>query len=150
MNDKSNHGGCHLLFPIIAVLSLLCIAPTPQLWAGESSDEAAEGEPTVQEHSAAVDDVTVPILEDIKVTARRYEEYLQLVPASVTVMTADYLQDQGLTNVRDIVDFAPGGVTTSFNKMQDRYSLRGISSKALPAIRRWRRSSTTWSSPESS
>jgi iron complex outermembrane receptor protein len=70
-----------------------------------------------------------PFLREIAVTARLYEEYLQLVPAAVDVMTADDLGSQRLTHVRDVVDFSSGGNTTAFNEMQERYSLRGISSQ---------------------
>lgn len=111
----------------LALLLILSVALPLPSWAQDSASQVDDV--SESQELPAEDEGSVPILEEIKVTARRYEEYLQLVPASVNVMTADYLQDQGLTNVRDIVDFAPGGVTTAFNKMQDRYSLRGISSQ---------------------
>lgn len=69
------------------------------------------------------------VLEEVLVTARRYEESIGDVPVSVNVMSADFLEAGGLSNVRDIIDFSPGGVTTSFNKMQDEYSMRGVSSQ---------------------
>ncbi len=69
------------------------------------------------------------VLEEVVVTARRYEENIGDVPVSINVMSAEFLEAGGLTNVRDIIDFSPGGVTTSFNKMQDEYSMRGVSSQ---------------------
>ena len=75
------------------------------------------------------DEQSSGVLEEVVVTARRYEENIGDVPVSINVMTADYLEAGGLTNVRDIIDFSPGGVTTSFNKMQDEYSMRGVSSQ---------------------
>ena len=67
-------------------------------------------------------------LEEIIVTSRRYEESLQDAPVSVNVMTDDYLQEQGIEKVHDIIEASPGSTYIRFNKLQDEYSLRGISS----------------------
>lgn len=117
------------------LLTLLSL-PT---WAASSSGLTADGSAPPAEipddsatqppSDGSEDNPAPPLLEEITVTARLYEEYLQLVPASVDVMTSSYLSDQGLTNVREVIDFSPGGSTTAFNKMQERYSLRGISSQ---------------------
>ncbi|MFB3077199.1 MAG: TonB-dependent receptor, partial [Lysobacterales bacterium] len=88
------------------------LIPMQDVLAQEDSDEAYSG-----------------VLEEVMVTSRRYVESIGDVPVSVNVMTAEDLEAGGLTNVRDIIDFSPGGVTTSFNKMQDEYSLRGVSSQ---------------------
>lgn len=106
----------------------------------EVPSDPAEVETVVPETAGETEESLLPLPRDeeegaaprlpkIAVTARLYEEYLQLVPGSVDVMTAGYLRDQGLAYVRDVIDFAPSGTTTAFNKMQERYSLRGISSQ---------------------
>ncbi|MEE8496331.1 MAG: TonB-dependent receptor [Xanthomonadales bacterium] len=69
------------------------------------------------------------MLEEITVTSRRYEESVQDVPVSVSAMTSDFLEDQGINDVRNIIEMAPGGAYTGFNKMQQEYSLRGVSSQ---------------------
>ena len=94
------------------LLLVLFISPVQYAVAQDESEEQGAG-----------------VLEEITVTARRYEENIADVPVSVNVMSADYLEAAGLSNVRDVIDFSPGGVTTSFNKMQDEYSLRGVSSQ---------------------
>lgn len=94
------------------LLLVLFISPAQYAAAQDDSDGARAG-----------------ALEEVIVTARRYEENIADVPVSVNVMSAEYLAAGGLTNVRDVIDFSPGGVTTSFNKMQDEYSLRGVSSQ---------------------
>lgn len=117
------------------------VIPVQQIWAevpstktedgttAQESSPEADGASTRKEPPAEAKDTSPSPLEQIEVRARRFKEYLQIVPASVNVMTTDYLESQGLKNVRDIVDFAPGGATTAFNKMQDNYTLRGISSQ---------------------
>ncbi len=97
---------------ISSFLLMFFLVPMQDALAQEDSDEAYSG-----------------VLEEVMVTSRRYVESIGDVPVSVNVMTAEDLEAGGLTNVRDIIDFSPGGVTTSFNKMQDEYSLRGVSSQ---------------------
>ena len=66
-------------------------------------------------------------LEEITVTSRRYAESLQDVPVAVNVMTDQYIEDQGIDDVSDVLNFSPGGSFTQFNKMQAEYGLRGVS-----------------------
>jgi iron complex outermembrane receptor protein len=77
----------------------------------------------------SVDEKDSGVLEEIIVTSRRYKENIADVPLSVNVLSAEDIEDLGFNNVRDIVDYSPGGVSNAFNKMQDEYSLRGISSQ---------------------
>ncbi len=90
-----------------ACVSIILILPLPQA-------SAQEGE---------------AVLEEVLVTARRYEESLQDVPVSVSAMTSDYIQAQGINNVRNIIEMSPGGSYTGFNKMQQEFTLRGVSSQ---------------------
>jgi len=68
-------------------------------------------------------------LEEVVVTARRYEESLQETPVSVTVMDGDYLAAQNIHQVKDIIDKSPGTGFTRFNKLQNVYSMRGLNSQ---------------------
>ncbi len=72
----------------------------------------------------------VDVFDEIIVTSRRYEESLQDVATSVNAMTSDYLRNQGINTVNDVVDFSPGGAFVRFNKMQAEYSMRGINSQS--------------------
>ena len=69
-------------------------------------------------------------LEQITVTSRRYAESLQDVPVSVNVMTDKFIDEQGIGDVSDVLNFSPGGSFTEFNKMQAEYGLRGVSSQS--------------------
>lgn len=72
----------------------------------------------------------ISVLEEIVVTSRRYEESIQDAALSVNAMTEDYLRNQGITTVNDVLDFSPGGAFVRFNKMQHEYSMRGINSQS--------------------
>ncbi len=68
-------------------------------------------------------------LEEITVSARRVEESLQDAGVTVTAMDSEYLLNQGINTVNDAILFTPGANFTAFNKMQQEYSLRGVSSQ---------------------
>lgn len=70
-----------------------------------------------------------PALEEVVVTARRYQESLQDAPVSVSVMSGDYLAAQNITQVKDIIDKSPGTGFTRLNKLQNVYSMRGLNSQ---------------------
>ena len=70
------------------------------------------------------------VLEEVIVTSRRVAESLQDVPVAVSSMDEEFLEAQGIHTVDDAILFTPGGAFTAFNKMQQEYSLRGISSQS--------------------
>ncbi|MFO7276042.1 MAG: TonB-dependent receptor [Pseudomonadota bacterium] len=59
---------------------------------------------------------TEPALEEIVVTAERREVSLQQVPTSATVLTADALAAQGVDNVLEIQQVAPGVAINTYNR----------------------------------
>ena len=65
-------------------------------------------------------------LEEVVVTARRYEESIKDAPVSVAVMDGNYVDDQGITNMQDIIELSPGGVWQEFARAQPGFSLRGV------------------------
>lgn len=69
------------------------------------------------------------VLEEVVVTARRYEESLQDAPVSVSVMDGAYLAAQQMHQVKDVIDRSPGTGFTRFNKLQNVYSMRGLNSQ---------------------
>lgn len=69
------------------------------------------------------------VLEEVVVTARRYAESLQDVPVSVSVMDSEYLDAQNIDQLKDIIDKSPGTSFTRLNKLQNAYSIRGLSSQ---------------------
>ena len=81
---------------------------------------------TAQAQAAPADPVA---LEEVVVTARRYEESLQDAPLSVSVMDGEYLAAQQLHQVKDVIDRSPGTGFTRFNKLQNVFSMRGLNSQ---------------------
>ena len=67
-------------------------------------------------------------LEEIVVTARRYEESITDAPVAVNVMSGDYLRDQQITNIQDIIELTPGATWGEFTRAQPSFALRGINS----------------------
>ena len=68
------------------------------------------------------------MLEEIIVTSRRYEENLQDAPLSVTAMTSDFIQNQKIETVYEMMALVPGGTWADFNKLQPNFSIRGVDS----------------------
>lgn len=68
-------------------------------------------------------------LEEITVTARRVEESLQEVPSAITALSADFINEQRIRDVAQVLEFTPGANFTSWTKGQQDYSLRGITSQ---------------------
>jgi len=69
-------------------------------------------------------------IEEVVVSARRVEESLQDASITVTAFDGDFLNEQGINSVNDVIMFAPGANFTQFNKMQAEFSLRGVSSQS--------------------
>lgn len=64
---------------------------------------------------------------DIIVTARRVEENLQRVPASITAVSADTMRRESIVAVKDLPRLAPSlTVASYFNDMNARFALRGL------------------------
>ena len=67
-------------------------------------------------------------LEEIIVTSRRYAESISDAPLAVNVMDAQYLQDQGVATLSDIIELTPGATWGHFTMAQPGFTLRGIES----------------------
>ncbi len=68
-------------------------------------------------------------LEEIMVTATRRVENLQSIAIAVNVMDSEYLKSQHIDQIKDVIDKSPGTSFTLLNKMQNAYSMRGLSSQ---------------------
>ena len=66
------------------------------------------------------------VIEEIVVTARRYEESLQDAPVAMNVLTSDYIADQKIESIFDILEASPGASFVNFHKAQPEKSMRGI------------------------
>src|SRR5687767_10945632 len=69
-----------------------------------------------------------PVLEEIVVTAQRYEENLQTTPVAVTALSADMLEQAQAFNIRDLQGLIPGAVVQSVVALQNapRIFFRGV------------------------
>jgi outer membrane receptor protein involved in Fe transport len=71
------------------------------------------------------------VLEEVVVTARRYAESITDAPVAVNVMSGDYLREQGVNNVYDIIELTPGASWGEFAKAQPAIIMRGINAANL-------------------
>lgn len=69
-------------------------------------------------------------LEEITVTARRYEERLRDVPAAISAMSSEYMEAERIDTVDDVVLLTPNATFIRFNKIQPEYNIRGINANA--------------------
>ncbi len=65
-------------------------------------------------------------LEEIVVTSRRFEESITDAPIAVAVMGMDFLQDQKVGSIQDILEITPGATWDQFAAAQPGLSMRGI------------------------
>jgi iron complex outermembrane receptor protein len=71
------------------------------------------------------------MLEEVIVTARRYEESITDAPVAVNVMDADYLRNQGVQHVYDILELTPGATWGEFSAAQPAFTVRGVTGNNL-------------------
>ncbi len=93
------------------VLVVLLLAPAQHLLAQEDDDGESAG-----------------ALEEILITARRFEGDISDEPLSVATLDDEYMRAQGIFTVKSAVEFTPSVTYIRFNKMQPEYSMRGVSS----------------------
>ena len=78
--------------------------------------------------NAQVSGTRALVLEEIIVTSRRYEENLQDAPLAITAMTSEFLTNQKIETVNEMMALVPGGTWADFSKLQPNFSLRGVDS----------------------
>jgi outer membrane receptor protein involved in Fe transport len=78
-------------------------------------------------HAIAADTSSAPVLEEIIVTAEKRSQNLQDVPISVVAVSAQQIQDAGITNIRNLAIMTPGlTVTSEGNEAITTARIRGI------------------------
>lgn len=99
--------------------ALICTATTPAL-----AEESVQAGATTPEESSDKEQI---VLEEILVTARRREESLQAVPASVTAISGQTLAAEGVRNVIDLQFHTPGLTTVGAggSRTQTNFAMRG-------------------------
>lgn len=65
-------------------------------------------------------------IEEIVVTSRRYEERITDAPLAVAVMNDEYLEENRVYTIQDVLDLTPGSNWGQFAKAQPGLSMRGI------------------------
>ena len=65
-------------------------------------------------------------LEEIVVTSRRYEESITDSPIAVAVMDSQFLEDQRINTIQDILELSPGASWDQFAAAQPGLSMRGV------------------------
>ena len=66
------------------------------------------------------------LLEEIVVTARRYEESITDAPVAVAVMSDEFLRENRVDTIQDILELTPGAHWGQFAKAQPALALRGL------------------------
>jgi iron complex outermembrane recepter protein len=84
--------------------------------------------PSIAVAQTAADEAAQPGVAEIIVTARRDNERLQDVPASITVLTEDEIRKAGVTVVDDVIALTPGVtiVTNTAEVGDTQINIRGI------------------------
>lgn len=71
------------------------------------------------------------LLEEVVVTARRYEESITDAPVAVAVMTDEFLRENQVDTIQDILELTPGANWGQFAKAQPGLALRGLNGAAF-------------------
>lgn len=117
---------------LLTLLTVPASLATPSLWA-QSRDLLPSQVPFVLEETVVTDD-RVEAGEEVEksnqVTAYKTGRALKDTPQSVTVVTAEQIQKQGLDSIGDIVDYTPGVNTSQGEGHRDAIVFRGVRSTA--------------------
>jgi len=105
-----------------SVLALSALLAVPPAWAQETAASPA------QEQEPAADDAPKPpkFREEVTVTAQKRTEAVQDVPASVTVVSGQFMEQQRADDFQDLVPLVPGLSTSTGRPGVTRITLRGV------------------------
>ena len=104
--------------PMFALAVTTCLTALPALAQTSSGPAATSGE-------------TAPARDTIVVTARMREEDLQSVPAAISVVGGDLLDDSYAVNTQGLSQLVPSLYYNSANPRNTAYTIRGLGSNAL-------------------
>ena len=105
-----------------SVLALTALLAVPHVWAQEAAPPENKDEEPAAEDAPA----TPAFREEVVVTAQKRTEAIQEVPASVTVVGGQVMEQQRADDFQDLVPLVPGLSTTSGRPGVTRITLRGI------------------------
>ena len=111
-------------------LSIIFLATRAPAQEAEDRTKSAADDPAErQKQSSTVDGIDISIrLNPVIVTARRWTEFAQDLPQSVTVMDETILRDAGITNVREASYLIPNLLVIEFSSRRLSFpTFRGIS-----------------------
>lgn len=77
------------------------------------------------------DSVGTARIEEIVVTSRRYEERITDAPLAVSVMSEQYLADNRVDSIQDVLELVPGSNWGQFAKAQPDLGMRGINGSSF-------------------
>lgn len=72
------------------------------------------------------------VLEEIVVTATKREQSLRDIPASISAITGEDLEAQGVLSINDVLEQTPGVTSNAARPGDQRIVMRGISTSASP------------------
>jgi len=105
-----------------SVLALTAVLAVPPAWA----QEAAPAQTKDQEPAAEDPSKPPNFREEVVVTAQKRTEAVQEIPASVTVVSGQLMEQQRSDDFQDLVPLVPGLSTTTGRPGVTRITLRGI------------------------
>lgn len=71
--------------------------------------------------------IDTSVLQEVVVSARRSEESVQDIPVSITALTPEALQEQGITNTEELEQFVPNlRIETGSRAVNADFSIRGV------------------------
>jgi len=111
-------------YALLCIGALLVYGSTAVEWAGAQQTSTSTGQSSAAVNSS---DTTTGEVTEIVVTAQRKSERLQDVPISVTSVSAQSLESQGITDVFSLSEVVPGLNVTRVATVSTPY-LRGIGS----------------------
>lgn len=88
----------------LGIIAAFCCSVTLAQMPGKEGGATAD---TVSSAGKEAQDKGKRVLEEVYVTAQKREEVSQKVPISMSVMTVEFLEEQGITDIEQALEFTP-------------------------------------------
>jgi outer membrane receptor protein involved in Fe transport len=114
---------------VLALMGLLAASPT---WAQDPPQSEQQEQEQEQQPAEEEDPSKLPTVhEEVFVTAQKREETVAEIPASVTVVSGQLLEEQRADDFQDLVPLVPGLSLTSTRPGVTRVTLRGVNTEGV-------------------